>query len=192
MSRRRSAPAAILPYIMQQVTRSFFSTEGRRSERCASRAGRGTLPGTDGRLRTPADGAAAPKQSPVVRLNRNMYFATGVVVAIGVYLLVLNPSMANNLWTMFASANQMLAALTLLTASLWLFKNKLKFSGTAVFQLFLQNLDKWMKQGFAAGGVTAIGSITLFCLAIVLLVLGALKLRALVKMRIIRAITKTA
>ena len=148
----------------------------------------------------PADGAAAPKQSPVVRLNRNMYFATGVVVAIGVYLLVLNPAMANNLWTMFASANQMLAALTLLTASLWLFKNKLKFwiaalpmcfmivtSGTAVFQLFLQNLDKWMKDGFAAGGVTAIGSLVLFCLAIVLLVLGVMKLRTIVRTRIIRA-----
>ena len=155
----------------------------------------------------PQDGkpAEAKPQSPIVRLNRNMYFATGVVVAIGVYLLVLNPSMANNLWTMFASANQMLAALTLLTASLWLFKNKLKFwiaalpmcfmivtSGTAVFQLFLQNLDKWMKQGFAAGGVTAIGSLVLFCLAIVLLALGAIKLRTLVKMRIARAIAKKA
>ena len=148
----------------------------------------------------PASETAAKPQSPIVRLNRNMYFATGVVVAIGVYLLVLNPSMANNLWTMFASANQMLAALTLLTASLWLFKNKLKFwiaalpmcfmivtSGTAVFQLFLQNLDKWMKQGFAAGGVTAIGSLVLFCLAIVLLVLGVLKLRIIVRARIIRA-----
>jgi carbon starvation protein CstA len=101
---------------------------------------------------------------------------------------------------MFASANQMLAALTLLTASLWLFKNRLKFwiaalpmcfmvvtSGTAVFQLFLQSLDKWMKQGFAAGGVTAIGSLTLFCLAIVLLVLGAMKLRTVLRARIIRA-----
>ena len=148
----------------------------------------------------PASEAAAKPQSPIVRLNRNMYFATAVVIAIGVYLLVLNPSMANNLWTMFASANQMLAALTLLTASLWLFKNKLKFwiaalpmcfmivtSGTAVFQLFLQNLDKWMKQGFAAGGVTAIGSLTLFCLAIVLLVLGAMKLRTALRARIIRA-----
>ena len=149
----------------------------------------------------PAEAAAEKPQSLIVRLNRNMYFATGVVVAIGVYLLVLNPSMASNLWTMFASANQMLAALTLLTATLWLFKNKLKFwitalpmcfmvvtSGTAVFQLFLQNLDKWMKQGFAAGGVTAIGSITLFCLAIVLIFLGALKLRRLVKSRIARSI----
>ena len=148
----------------------------------------------------PASDAAEKPQSTIVRLNRNMYFATAVVIAIGVYLLVLNPSMANNLWTMFASANQMLAALTLLTASLWLFKNKLKFwiaalpmcfmivtSGTAVFQLFLQNLDKWMKQGFAAGGVTAIGSLVLFCLAIVLLVLGVLKLRIIVRARIIRA-----
>ena len=153
----------------------------------------------------PAAEAAAKPQSPIVRLNRNMYFATAVVIAIGVYLLVLNPSMANNLWTMFASANQMLAALTLLTATLWLFKNRLNFwiaalpmcfmivtSGTAVFQLFLQNLDKWMKDGFAAGGVTAIGSLVLFCLAIVLLALGALKLRTIVKMRITRAIVSKA
>ncbi len=145
-------------------------------------------------------GESQSRPSLAVRLNRNMYFATAVVIAIGVYLLVLNPSMANNLWTMFASANQMLAALTLLTASLWLFKNRLKFwiaalpmcfmvvtSGTAVFQLFLQSLDKWMKQGFAAGGVTAIGSLTLFCLAIVLLVLGAMKLRTALRARIIRA-----
>ena len=141
------------------------------------------------------------KESPVVRLNRNMYFATAVVVAIGVYLLVLNPSMASNLWTMFASANQMLASLTLLTATLWLFKNRLKFwivalpmcfmfvtSGTAVFQLFMANVDKWMRQGFAAGGVTAIGAGVLFVLALVLLALGALKIRRLVRMRIARHI----
>ena len=65
-------------------------------------------------------------------------------------------------------------------------------SGTAVFQLFLQNLDKWMKQGFAAGGVTAIGSLVLFCLAIVLLALGTMKLRTLVKMRIARALAGKA
>ena len=122
-------------------------------------------------------------QSPIIRLNRNMYFATGVGVAIGVYLLVLNPSMANNLWTMFASANQMLAALTLLTASLWLFKNKLKFWIAALPMCFMI---------VTSGGVTAIGSLVLFCLAIVLLALGALKLRSLVKMRIARAIAGKA
>ena len=140
---------------------------------------------------------AAPRQSPVARINRNMYVATAVVVAIAAYLLVFNPSMASNLWTMFASANQMLAALTLLTATLWLFKNRLNFwiaalpmcfmivtSGTAVFQLFLQNLDKWMAKGFAAGGVTAVGSAVLFVLAIVLVVLGALKMRRLLRDRI--------
>ena len=151
----------------------------------------------------PQDGKPAEARPPslIVRLNCNMYFATAVVIAIGVYLLVLNPSMAGNLWTMFASANQMLAALTLLTAALWLFKNRLNFwitalpmcfmvvtSGTAVFQLFLQSLDKWMKRGFAEGGVTAIGSLVLFVLAIVLLVLGALKFRAIVRIRITRAI----
>jgi carbon starvation protein len=132
-----------------------------------------------------------------------MYFATGVVIAIGVYLLVLNPSMAHNLWTMFASANQMLAALTLLTASLWLLKKHLKFwiallpmvfmivtSGTAVFQLFLQSLDKWMKKGFAEGGVTAIGSAALFCLAVTLLVLGAMKLRKILKNAMLQKIAK--
>ena len=147
------------------------------------------------------EGAAAARPSPIIRLNRNMYFATAVVVALGVYLLVLNPSMASNLWTMFASANQMLAALTLLTASLWLFKNHRTFwiaalpmcfmvitSGTAVFQLFLQNLDKWMREGFAKGGVTAIGAGVLFVLAIVLLALGGLKIRRLLRTRIARHI----
>ena len=137
------------------------------------------------------------KPSAVVRLNCNMYFATAVVVAIGIYLLVFNPSMASNLWTMFASANQMLASLTLLTATLWLFKNKLNYwiaalpmcfmivtSGAAVLQLFVQNLGKWMERGFAAGGVTAIGAAALFILAMVLLVLGALKLRRLMRERI--------
>ncbi len=147
--------------------------------------------------------ASAAKPGVFVRLNGNMYFATAVVIAIGVYLLVLNPAIAGNLWTMFASANQLLAALTLLTASLWLFKNHLKFyiafipmcfmlitSATAVAQLFLQNLDSWLKKGFAAGGVTAIGAAALFVLAMILLVLGALKLRKILQSRLVRAVMK--
>ena len=145
-----------------------------------------------------------PAPSLVVRLNCNMYVATTVVILIGVYLLVFNPSMSANLWTMFASANQMLAALTLLTASLWLFKKHLLWwiaflpmcfmiltSGTAVFQLFLDSLGKWMKQGFAAGGVTAIGAAVLFCLAVVLLVLGALKLRRLIRTAVLQKVAKS-
>ncbi len=141
------------------------------------------------------------RPSFVVRLNRNMYFATAVVVLIGVYLLVLNPSMSKNLWTMFASANQMLASLTLLTASLWLFKKRLRWwiaflpmcfmlltSGTAVFMLFLENVEKWMKNGFAAGGITAIGSAVLFCLAVTLLVFGVLKLRKILKNMVLKKV----
>ncbi len=149
-------------------------------------------------------GTKAPAPSLVVRLNCNMYVATTVVILIGVYLLVFNPSMSANLWTMFASANQMLASLTLLTASLWLFKKHLRWwiaflpmcfmiltSGTAVFQLFLDSLGKWMKQGFAAGGVTAIGAAVLFCLAVVLLVLGALKLRRLIRTAVLQKVAKS-
>ena len=149
-------------------------------------------------------GAVARPQPLVVRLNRNMYVATTIVVLIGIYLLVFNPSMSANLWTMFASANQMLASLTLLTASLWLFKKHLRWwiaflpmcfmvltSGTAVLQLFLDSFAKWMKQGFAAGGVTAIGAAVLFCLAVVLLVLGALKLRKLIRNAVLQKVAKS-
>ena len=143
------------------------------------------------------------QSSAFVRLNKNKYFATTVVVAVGVYLLVFNPEMSKNLWTMFASANQMLASLTLLTASLWLFKKHLTWwfaflpmcfmiltSGAAVFQLFLQNLSKWMEKGFAAGGVTTIGSAVLFCLAVTLVVLGLHRLRKILKNKILQKIVK--
>ena len=149
-------------------------------------------------------GAKGAAPSLAVRLNCNMYVATSVVILIGVYLLVFNPSMSANLWTMFASANQMLASLTLLTASLWLFKKRLRCwivflpmcfmvltSGTAVFQLFLDSLGRWLKQGFAAGGVTAIGAAVLFCLAVVLLVLGALKLRRLIRTAVLQKVAKS-
>ena len=149
-------------------------------------------------------GAVARPQPLVVRLNRNMYVATTIVVLIGIYLLVFNPSMSANLWTMFASANQMLASLTLLTASLWLFKKHLRWwiaflpmcfmvltSGTAVLQLFLDSFAKWMKQGFSAGGVTAIGAAVLFCLAVVLLILGALKLRKLIRNAVLQKVAKS-
>ncbi|MGN0853077.1 MAG: carbon starvation protein A [Kiritimatiellia bacterium] len=134
---------------------------------------------------------------------RNMYVATAVVVALGLVLLVGNPKMAKNLWTMFASANQMLASLTLLTAALWLFKSRRNFwiaflpmvfmlvtSGTAVCQLFLGNLGKWSRGGFAEGGVTAIGAAVLLLLAVVLVGLGLARLRALVKERAGRAARK--
>ena len=64
-------------------------------------------------------------------------------------------------------------------------------SGTAVLQLFLDSFAKWMKQGFAAGGVTAIGAAVLFCLAVVLLILGALKLRKLIRNAVLQKVAKS-
>lgn len=139
------------------------------------------------------------KPNAFVALMQNKYFATAAVVAVGIFLLVGNPQMSKDLWTMFASANQMLAALTLLTASLWLFKMSRNYwiallpmmfmmvtSGAAVLGLFKGNLDKWLAKGFASGGVTTIASALLFILAVVLLILGAVNLRRLVKERAAR------
>ena len=47
-----------------------------------------------------------------------------------------------------------------------------------------------MKKGFAEGGVTAIGSAVLFCLAVTLLVLGAMKLRKILKNAMLQKIAK--
>jgi carbon starvation protein len=129
-------------------------------------------------------------------LMQNKYASTMIVVGIATYLLVGNPEISKNLWTLFASANQMLAALTLLTASLWLYKKLRNFwialmpmlfmfitSGTAVAGLFKGNLDNWLKEGFQKGGVAAIASGILLILAVILLILGATNLRKLARER---------
>ena len=53
----------------------------------------------------------------------NMYFATALSVGLVALLLLGNPEAAKTLWKVFASANQLLAGLTLFTASLWLYRN---------------------------------------------------------------------
>ena len=63
-------------------------------------------------------------------------------------------------------------------------------SGTAVFTMFLTNANKWMKHGFAEGGVTAISAAILFLLCLTLLVLGGFCLRRIIKHRINEAIKR--
>lgn len=53
----------------------------------------------------------------------NMYVGTTIVCALGAALLLGNPKAAKSLWTIFASANQLLASLTLLAATLWFVRN---------------------------------------------------------------------
>ena len=67
----------------------------------------------------PTEGSGLPK-----KVAYNMYFGTFFVVALAAALLLGASNTAKQLWTIFASANQLLAALTLLSATLWFVKNK--------------------------------------------------------------------
>ena len=67
----------------------------------------------------PTEGSGVPK-----KVAYNMYFGTFLVVALAAALLLGASNTAKQLWTIFASANQLLAALTLLSATLWFVKNK--------------------------------------------------------------------
>ena len=67
----------------------------------------------------PTEESGVPK-----KVAYNMYFGTFLVVALAAALLLGASNTAKQLWTIFASANQLLAALTLLSATLWFVKNK--------------------------------------------------------------------
>lgn len=54
----------------------------------------------------------------------NMYLGTLIVVMLAAGLLLGASQTSKQLWTIFASANQLLAALTLLSATLWFVKNR--------------------------------------------------------------------
>ena len=68
---------------------------------------------------------------------RNMYFGTLVVVLLAAGLLLGASSTSKQLWTIFASANQLLAALTLLAATLWFVKTRRPAWMTAVPMTFM-------------------------------------------------------
>ena len=58
-------------------------------------------------------------------------------------LLLANPGAAKQLWTIFASANQLLAALTLLAATLWFVRNGRPGAITAVPMAFMMAVSSW-------------------------------------------------
>lgn len=73
-------------------------------------------------------GSIAPEKggerSLGLKLLGSMYTGTGVAVGVAGALLLGDPGTAKSLWTIFASANQLLAALTLLTATLWFIRKR--------------------------------------------------------------------
>ena len=128
--------------------------------------------GAQGRTKAP---------NPFITPVSNMYVATGLVVAIVALLLLGNPEAAKNLWNVFASANQLLAGLTLFTASLWLYKNGKAWWVTLFPMLFMLAVSScglyllctgsWKAGNPTLGVVTAI----LLALAGVLVLLAILR-----------------
>jgi len=135
-----------------------------------------------------ADASAKPADTPLRKLCTNRFLATAAVIAITAALL--RGGGIKSLWPVFASANQLLAALTLLGASLWLMKRKQAFlfvllpmlfmmatSGSAIITLFRRNLDAWRSGGFAAGGILTLATGFLMLMSLLLILFGALILR---------------
>lgn len=140
---------------------------------------------------TPAAGRApapAPAPAPLRALVENRFLATAAVIAITAALLLGGGT--GSLWPVFASANQLLAALTLLGTCLWLLARKRRVlfvllpmlfmittSGTAIITLFRQKLDAWLHGGFKAGGVLTLTTGCLMLMSLLLIAFGASALR---------------
>ena len=113
-----------------------------------------------------------PKKS----IAHNMYFGTAIVCALAAGLLLGNPKAAKQLWTLFASANQLLASLTLLTATLWFFANrKGRWSWiTGVPMIFMFSVSTWalgllcVKAARNGACIQLVSSAFLICLAVAL------------------------
>ena len=124
-----------------------------------------------------SSGAAGDEKRPRpawAKTASSMYVATGIVVALVALLLLGDPATAKSLWHIFASSNQLLAALTLLTASLWLVKRGRPCLFTALPMLFM-----FAASGYAlfslmqsSTGVLRVACVILFIMAIALLALA--------------------
>lgn len=125
-----------------------------------------------------------PSKSPLCLCFSNRYASTLVAVLASGWLLLGGGS--KSIWPIFASSNQLLAALTLLGAGLWLLRHKrpvaivlipmlfmVATSGSAIVTIFTRSLKNWQAHGFQAGGVMTLTSGLLFVMAATLVILGA-------------------
>ena len=135
---------------------------------------------------------SSPSSQPFRTLCANRYVATFVAVLAAGWLLLGGGS--KSIWPIFASSNQLLAALTLLGTALWLLRHKrpvlivlipmlfmILTSGSAIITLFFRNLKLWQTGGFQAGGVMTLTSGILIIMSGALVVLGAVSLKQSVK-----------
>ena len=117
--------------------------------------------------RSPRDRRAG---SPAYTVFHNMYVGTFVVVALAAALLLGNPKAAKQLWTIFASANQLLASLTLLAATLWFIKNRKPCWMTAVPMVLMLGVSSWALTAIlmkaCSGGVWTLAAASAFLIAV--------------------------
>ena len=112
---------------------------------------------------------------------RNSYVATLVVCSVAAVLLLGNSHARESLWAILMSANQLIAALTLLAATLWLAKNRKPRWMTVVPMLFMFVVSVWalwliFRQSILIGDVVrGIATGFLLVLAVVLVVLAAFR-----------------
>ena len=133
--------------------------------------------------RTPEPGTPNSKletrNSKLYCIFHNMYVGTTIVCALAAALLLGNPKAAKSLWTIFASANQLLASLTLLTATLWFVRNKKPCWFTLVPMCFMLSVSSYalisiFTTAFGAGDWTRLGATGFLLLVAVALVLFTL------------------
>ena len=157
---------------MSLAVSAFLMTSVDTATRLARFTWQELFTGPQGRTRPP---------NPFVSPISNMYVATGLVVALVALLLLGNPEAAKNLWNVFASANQLLAGLTLFTASLWLYKNRKAWWITLfpmLFMLAVSSAGLWLLcTGSWKAGNPTLGVVTaiLLALAAVLVLLAVVR-----------------
>ncbi len=105
-----------------------------------------------------------------------------------VLIFFARPGSYLDFWTLFGASNQMLAALTLLSITVWLYQSRKRIAFTLLPMLFVLTVTFWAlalmvygnlsaSKGFDINLVNGIASLALILLAIYLLVTALLKLR---------------
>jgi carbon starvation protein len=113
--------------------------------------------------------------------------ATGVTLAIPVFLLWgAGEGSWIKFWTLFGASNQLLAALTLLTITVWLYRTRKRIAFTLLPMLFVLSITLWSlvslvvgnlraAHGFDLALVNAIAALALIILALYLVGAGLIK-----------------
>ncbi len=115
--------------------------------------------------------------------------ATLLTIALPVYFISTAPEGSwVNFWTLFGSANQLLAALTLLSISVWLYKSRKRIWFTLLPMMFVLVITLWSLGGLTIANlgrsegvdialINAVASLALIGLAVFLTVAGLYKVR---------------